>query len=67
MAPEVVSGGSYDGRADLFSVGVILWEIAHRKRFDANTYLYTSRALSYFDLARQYGGGDLTRAIDSVP
>ena len=24
------------------------------KRFDANTYLYTSRALSYFDLARQY-------------
>ena len=25
------------------------------KRFDANTYLYTSRALSYFDLARQYG------------
>ena len=27
------------------------------KRFDANTYLYTSRALTYFDLARQYGGG----------
>ena len=25
------------------------------KRFDANTYLYTSRALSYFDLARQHG------------
>ena len=31
------------------------------KRFDANTYLYTSRALSYFDLARQYGGGRLAR------
>ena len=28
------------------------------KRFDANTYLYTSRALTYFDLARQYGNGD---------
>ena len=27
------------------------------KRFDANTYLYTSRALTYFDLARQYGSG----------
>jgi homoserine O-acetyltransferase len=25
------------------------------ERFDANTYLYTSRALTYFDLARQYG------------
>lgn len=33
------------------------------KRFDANTYLYTSRALSYFDLARQHGGGQLTHAV----
>lgn len=36
------------------------------KRFDANTYLYTSRALTYFDLARQYGGGSLERALDGV-
>ena len=36
------------------------------KRFDANTYLYTSRALSYFDLARQYGGGNLTHALRTV-
>jgi homoserine O-acetyltransferase/O-succinyltransferase len=36
------------------------------KRFDANTYLYTSRALTYFDLARQHGGGSLTRALDGV-
>jgi homoserine O-acetyltransferase len=36
------------------------------KRFDANTYLYTSRALSYFDLARQYGGGSLTQAVRNV-
>ena len=36
------------------------------KRFDANTYLYTSRALSYFDLARQYGGGRLAPALRSV-
>ena len=27
------------------------------KRFDANTYLYTSRALTYFDLARQPATG----------
>src|SRR5512139_2685885 len=36
------------------------------KRFDANTYLYTSRALSYFDLARQYGAGDLVAALRNV-
>jgi homoserine O-acetyltransferase len=36
------------------------------KRFDANTYLYTSRALSYFDLARQYGNGQLTQALRNV-
>jgi homoserine O-acetyltransferase/O-succinyltransferase len=36
------------------------------KRFDANTYLYTSRALSYFDLARQHGGGRLTSAVRGI-
>jgi len=36
------------------------------KRFDANTYLYTSRALTYYDLARQYGGGSLTRALEGM-
>ena len=36
------------------------------KRFDANTYLYTSRALTYFDLARQYGGGRLIDALRAV-
>ena len=36
------------------------------RRFDANTYLYTSRALSYFDLARQYGGGRLAHAVRNV-
>lgn len=36
------------------------------KRFDANTYLYTSRALTYFDLARQHGDGSLARALEGV-
>jgi homoserine O-acetyltransferase len=36
------------------------------KRFDANTYLYMSRALTYFDLARQHGGGSLERALRDV-
>src|SRR5688572_21268033 len=36
------------------------------RRFDANTYLYTSRALTYFDLARQYGNGRLGDALSNV-
>jgi homoserine O-acetyltransferase/O-succinyltransferase len=36
------------------------------KRFDANTYLYTSRALTYFDLAQEHGRGSLARALEGV-
>jgi homoserine O-acetyltransferase len=36
------------------------------KRFDANTYLYLSRALTYFDLAREHGGGSLAQALRDV-
>ena len=36
------------------------------KRFDANTYLYTSRALTYFDLARQHGAGRLADAVPPI-
>ena len=35
-------------------------------RFDANSYLYISRALTYFDAARTYGGGSLARALTRV-
>lgn len=34
--------------------------------FDANTYLLITRALDYFDPARQYGEGDLSRALAGV-
>ncbi|MFD0579245.1 homoserine O-acetyltransferase MetX [Dactylosporangium darangshiense] len=36
------------------------------RRFDANTYLYLSRALTYFDLARQHGGGSLPQALSGL-
>jgi len=35
------------------------------RRFDANTYLYYSRALTYFDLAIEHGGGDLRKAVSN--
>jgi homoserine O-acetyltransferase/O-succinyltransferase len=35
-------------------------------RFDANSYLYISRALTYFDLARDHGGGSLEQAVADV-
>ena len=33
------------------------------RRFDANSYLYLSRALTYFDLGRTHGGGSLAKAF----
>ena len=36
------------------------------RRFDANTYLYMSRALTYFDLGRQHGSGSLVQALGGV-
>jgi homoserine O-acetyltransferase len=36
------------------------------RRFDANTYLYLSRALTYFDLAREHGDGSLAQALAGV-
>ena len=36
------------------------------QRFDANSYLYISRALTYFDLARDYGHGSLQAALAHV-
>lgn len=42
QAPEVVSSAHYDQRVDLFSLGVIGWEILHQKRFPhRNTFLMT--------------------------
>jgi homoserine O-acetyltransferase len=36
------------------------------KRFDANSYLYISRAMDYFDIAEQYGDGSLRKALEGV-
>ncbi|HZU13214.1 MAG TPA: homoserine O-acetyltransferase [Chloroflexota bacterium] len=36
------------------------------RRFDANSYLYLSRALTYFDAARAYGRGSLPEAVRRI-
>ena len=61
-------GIRYDLTAPEFQVESYLRHQAETfvRRFDANTYLYTSRALSYFDLARQYGNGHLVDALRDV-
>jgi serine/threonine protein kinase len=65
MAPEVIEGRSYDGRADLFSLGVILWEIAHREYFELNAC--TTRLLGKIELDWPYGSLFLWSPEDLAP
>ena len=40
MAPEVMNCGSYTSKADIYSYGILLWEIITRKvPFGEETYL----------------------------
>jgi homoserine O-acetyltransferase len=50
---EVESYLNYQGRAFV-------------ERFDANSYLYITRAMDYYDAAAQWGGGDLVEACKRI-
>ncbi len=48
MAPEVFSGGTIDRRADIWSLGVTLWElVARRSLFARGTHVETIKAVSH--------------------
>lgn len=40
--------------------------VSFLKRFDANTYLYLTKALDLFDIAQQWGQGDVQRAVARI-
>lgn len=50
---EVESYLNYQGRAFV-------------ERFDANSYLYITRAMDYYDAAAEWGGGDLVEACKRI-
>lgn len=59
MSPEQVRCSPVDHRADLFSVGVMLWEAAARRSMHGGASLY--------EILQRLVGGNLPRLRDAVP
>ena len=66
MAPEQLLGQPVDGRGDLFSSGVVLFEmIAGKRPFSGDTGLQLSHAILY-DRPPSLGGSSAIAAVDRI-
>jgi eukaryotic-like serine/threonine-protein kinase len=67
MAPERISGGVADARADVFSYGVVLWEMLAKKRlFRASNDYNTARRVLELDVPKLAGLDPELACFDGV-
>jgi len=67
MAPEQARGEAVDARADIFSLGVVLWEsIAGRRLFMRDNELATLRAVVYEPIPELSAVTEVSPALDSI-
>ena len=67
MAPEQARGEQVDARADLFSLGVVLWEcIASRRLFLRENELATLRAVAYEPIPSVSKFVEVDPALDAI-
>ncbi|HEV7558312.1 MAG TPA: protein kinase [Kofleriaceae bacterium] len=69
MSPEQVKNAALDGRSDVFSLAVVLWELlTHRSLFDGDSIYAIARAVEHQEIEppSKVLGSPLPNGLDSV-